>query len=80
MNSALNFVFSKVPILRALDGYKRKAGNVLIVAALTLAALHQGLAQQFPALDITYLNHLIAYVGVALRVIGDAHAQAKTER
>jgi hypothetical protein len=74
LDLALPFLFGKLPLLNKLDGYKRTLGNSLIVTAATLTALQQ----QFPELPFTATALL--WVGLALKALGDLHADSKARR
>lgn len=76
VDSITAFVFEKVPVLRLFDGYKRTIGNVLLVVAASLAAVHQ----QFPTLYPAGIETAIAYIGAVVRVFGDLHADAKQRK
>lgn len=73
----IRVVFEKIPILKQLNGYKRLVGNILLVLAAALYAAQTAAGNYFPGVDIPYLDQVIAWVGIALRVLGDMHSDAK---
>ena len=77
MNNILMFLFSKVPVLNWLDGYKSIISRVVIL----LGALLPVLQAQFP--QLTFLHQLNSYVllvaGWLGLEIGIAHKNAKGE-
>jgi hypothetical protein len=71
----INWIFTKIPLLSLLDGYKTKIGELLaFLSALDLLLLHY-----FPTLP--YVNQIDGWVvllsGLAVRYLGIAHADAK---
>lgn len=73
MDNIIRTIFENIPIINLLNGHKRKIGNLLIVTSGVLG-IAQALYPEVPA-----IAQLIGYVGFATRILGDIHAQAKTE-
>lgn len=75
MNKALDlllpFLFEKLPLVKKLNGYKRTLGSLLVVLSASLAAA----SAQFPQLP--WLAQVSLYVGLALKAMGDLHADSK---
>lgn len=67
----LMFVFSKLPLLKKLDGYKRMIGDALIVVTAALAALQELRP------ELTWIASVTAILGLIVKAIGEAHAKAK---
>lgn len=69
------YVFSKMPVIKFLDGYKRQIGNALLL----LAGLVSLLKLYFP--EIPHLDQVdagvIAAIALFSRLFGDIHADAK---
>lgn len=79
MNQLLIFLFSKLPILNWVDGYKTKIGDTLAKLSVILLALQQGLLEwgiQIPLLDKSYA-WVTLLIGFLAKWIGEAHAAAK---
>lgn len=71
LDKLLLLVFSKLPLVRLLDGRKRAIADFLIVLAAALAAL-QELRPEF-----TWVASVSAIVGFCIKLIGVSHAAAK---
>ena len=69
------YIFSKAPIIKYLDGYKRQIGNGLLL----LAGIVSLLKLYFP--EIPHLAQVdagvIAAIALFSRLFGDIHADAK---
>ena len=77
MNNILIFLFSKLPVLKLLDGYKTIIGRVLLLAAVVLPATQAAFPQLVWLGQVNdYVLMVAAWLGIE---IGNAHKNAKTE-
>lgn len=74
----LSLIFEKLPILKALSGYKTEIGK----AAEFLSAFVLLLQHSFPALPyIDQVNGWMGIIlGIVLKYVGEAHASSKERR
>lgn len=79
MNFILELLFERLPILKQLNGSKRKIGEFLQQLSALLILVQSGLLEY--GVSIPLLDKSIAWIGLLLgflvRFLGELHAKAK---